>query len=75
MIRRASSTEAPGNLDEALAYAKRGWAVFPLRPSSKFPLIPKDEGGRGCLDATTDEQQIRAWWTRQPDANIGLAWR
>jgi hypothetical protein len=59
-------------LTVALAYAKRGYAVFPLGPGSKLPLIPSDEGGHGALDATTDPAQIRAWWTETPDANIGI---
>jgi hypothetical protein len=59
--------------DAALAYAALGWPVFPLRPGDKIPLIPKTEGGNGVHDATTDPDQLREWWDRQPDANIGLA--
>lgn len=62
-----------GMLQAALAYAALGWYVFPLRPRGKQPLIPKAEGGQGLLDATTDEEQIRAWWTEAPTANIGVA--
>ena len=58
-------------LDAALAYAARGWAVLPL--NGKLPAISKADGGRGVHDATTDEDQIRAWWTRNPDYNIGVA--
>jgi hypothetical protein len=29
--------------------------------------------GAGCLDATSDEAQIRAWWSTHSDANIGVA--
>ena len=57
----------------ALAYAARGWRVFPLIPRGKLPLIAKDAGGRGCLDATTDAAKIREWWGAYPAANIGLA--
>src|SRR3954453_18758431 len=57
----------------ALAYAERGWPVFPLRPREKVPLIAKAAGGNGVHDATTDLDQISAWWTRCPRANIGLA--
>lgn len=60
-------------VDEALALAARGWPVFPLGPRGKRPLIPKDEGGNGCLDATTDATVIRTWWARCPAANVGLA--
>jgi len=57
-------------LDYALAYARRGWKVFPLAVKDKVPLI---KHGNGCLSATTDEKQIRYWWTQTPNANIGLA--
>lgn len=57
----------------ALWYASElRWPVFPLAPRSKTPAVPKTEGGRGFHDATTDPQQIKAWWKRWPDANIGL---
>jgi len=42
----------------AVAYATRlGVAVHPVS-RSKAPLSP-----HGFKDATTDERQIRAWWT------------
>jgi hypothetical protein len=56
-------------LAAALAYAKRGWAVFPLVPRSKVPF----KGSHGFKDATTDPATIRAWWAKWPDANIGIA--
>lgn len=52
----------------ALAYAKIGMAVFPLVPRSKNPATE-----HGFLDATTDIQQIEAWWKRNPNYNIGIA--
>ena len=55
-------------LEYALRYAALGWAVFPCRPNDKRPATL-----HGCLDATTDPDQIRAWWTEIPDLNIGLA--
>src|SRR4051795_333629 len=60
-------------LEAALAYAARGWPVFALRPGEKTPLIAKAAGGNGVHDATTDPDQIRAWWEKHPSANIGLA--
>ena len=59
-----------GRFDEAaLAYAARGWRVFPLQPGSKKPF----KGTHGVLDATSDAATIRGWWTKHPDANIGIA--
>lgn len=51
----------------AMRYADQGWRVFPLKPRDKRPL----EAG-GFHHATDDAAQVRAWWTRWPDANIGL---
>jgi hypothetical protein len=53
----------------ALALAKRGLHVFPLRPRSKKPL----KGSNGHLDASTDEDTIRHWWREHPAYNIGIA--
>jgi hypothetical protein len=54
-------------LATVLDYIKKGIPVFPCNPSDKTPLTP-----RGFKDATTDEQRVRAWWTRRPDAMIGM---
>lgn len=50
-----------------------GWRVFPLAPFAKIPAVPAAKGGRGCLDATDDEEQLAAWTKAYPRANIGLA--
>lgn len=55
-------------LTAALSYAARGWRVHPLKPRDKTPISQN-----GCKDATTDATQIRKWWAKFPDANIGLA--
>jgi hypothetical protein len=52
----------------ALAYAERGWHVFPLKAGRKEPDTP-----HGHLDATSDPALIRAWWAATPNAGIGLA--
>jgi len=60
-------------IEYALQYAGRGWHVFPLRPRAKLPLLSKKSGGKGFHDATSDPGQVTAWWSRAPQANIGLA--
>ncbi|WP_370325931.1 bifunctional DNA primase/polymerase [Euzebya sp.] len=66
VMARASDEE--GRLGAALVYAAAGYAVFPCAPGAKRPLTP-----RGFRGATTDPAQLRAWWARWPDGNIGLA--
>jgi hypothetical protein len=55
-------------LTAALELAHRQARVFPCLSRGKVPLTP-----HGCLDATTDAETIRGWWTRWPGANVGLA--
>jgi Bifunctional DNA primase/polymerase, N-terminal len=57
-------------IDGALEWAARGFAVFPLKPRDKVPLgslVP-----HGLKEASRDHAVIRAWWRRDPKANIGL---
>lgn len=51
----------------AVALADLGWSVFPV--NGKIPYA----GTRGCLDATRDVEIIAEWWTRWPDAGVGIA--
>ena len=67
---KAQSKNSP-TLAAAVDLANRGWSVFPVR--GKIPWIPKEQGGRGCLDATQDVKMIEGWWGRWPSAGIGLA--
>ena len=53
----------------ALYYAQLGMPVFPCY--GKKPAIAKDDGVQGFYDATTDLQQIQAFWQQYPHANIG----
>lgn len=55
-------------MEYALSYANQGYAVFPLAPNSKAPLTE-----HGFKDATKDPEAIRQWWTRWPEANVGVA--
>lgn len=51
----------------ALAYAREGYRVFPVR-TNKQPAT-----ARGFNDATTDTDQIRTWWADDGDYLIGIA--
>jgi len=70
-------------LEAALAYAQRGWPVFPVyslgaeglctcgNPECTSPgKHPRT--AHGLDDATTDEARIREHWTRWPEANVGV---
>lgn len=52
----------------ALWYAEQGISVFPCKPGEKVPATRN-----GVKDATVERAQIDEWWTRNPEANIGLA--
>lgn len=54
-------------LDAALAAAGRGWSVLPVRPRAKAPLVPWLE----LQERRADEREIRDWFQRRPDANVG----
>lgn len=78
-------TQAPASalLDAALGWAKDGFAVMPVHglrrdgtcscgndscsSPGKHPLITGWQH-----QATTDEQQIRSWFTKWPDANLAV---
>lgn len=58
-------------LEAALAYAKAGWAVVPLREDgSKRPKFKTGPDHAGA--ATCDVLQVTDWWTRWPEAPIGV---
>jgi hypothetical protein len=54
--------------EHALALARQGFQVFPLKAGSKSqPLL---KGWQNV--ATSDEAQVESWWTQWPDANVGV---
>jgi hypothetical protein len=55
-------------LRQALAYAQRGWPVFPCQPGQKIPATT-----HGYRNASTDPEQITAWFGRRPDCNLAIA--
>ena len=72
-------------LDHALAYAARGWPLFPVHePTGPTGCTCQDRPEpctahgkhprtlHGLKDATTDTDAIRGWWRSWPTANIGL---
>ena len=56
-------------MDAALAWAARGFRVFPITPGDKMP--PK--GMTFKTEATTDADKIRSWWAFNPKYNYGVA--
>jgi hypothetical protein len=57
-------------LQIALHCIQRGWFVFPCKPKSKEPQL------YGAFhNASTDESQIRDWWSKFPNANVAIALR
>ncbi len=71
-------------LDFALYYANEGLRVLPLHSArspdscscgrancSSVGKHPRTQ--KGVKEATCDRQQIKEWWRRYPDANVGIA--
>ncbi len=70
-------------LDEALKYAERNWYVFPCRIYPSKPFLTKRGKEKilkaksplikgGLNSATIDKHQIVEWWTKYPNAAIGV---
>ena len=57
----------PYALDHALAYAKLGLPVLPLKPGTKAPATT-----HGFKDATTNLDTIHRWYKELPDAGVGI---
>jgi hypothetical protein len=67
---RGVDVMAPDLPAAALDYAGRGWPVFPCEVGGKRPAGKLAR--HGLKDATIDPEVIRAWWSSEPSANIGL---
>lgn len=65
--RHATTTRTP-LMRAALAWAERGWHLFPCAPGVKPPAL-RDVDWREI--STTDRAQIERWWTERP-YNIGI---
>lgn len=50
----------------AREWAESGFPIFPITPNAKTPATEN-----GWKDSTTDLAQIDAWWTENPNYNIG----
>lgn len=56
-------------LESAWGLAQEGFHVFPISPGQKAPPL-----FTGWIEkATRDPEQIKAWWERNPTANIGIS--
>ena len=58
-------------LSAAVEYADQGIAIMPCAERGKKPALPRT-GKEHAIAATTDPDQIREWWTRNPNYNIGI---
>ena len=67
----ASTTK--GSMDAALAYAARGWEVFPAPPGTKRSYKSAEHSNGAPWGKTRDPEQIRRDWRKWPDANVGIA--
>ena len=52
----------------ALEYHHLGWSVIPLRPGEKVPMLTWQK----FQDCLADDDEIRGWFKRWPEANIGI---
>ena len=59
------------NRETALSYAARGWLVFPCHPDPG-PDHKRPYSKNGFHDASADPSVITEWWSRWPQALIGV---
>lgn len=68
---KANTYDTP-MVEAVLAYAKRGWHVFPAPPGKKKSYKSADFSGGRRWGATTNAKEIKQGWTRWPNANVGI---
>lgn len=80
----SGSADTP-QLAAALDYARRGWRILPLHAPDERGACSCRKGAActspgkhphtraGVHDATTDELQIKNWWTQWSGANVGVS--
>jgi hypothetical protein len=85
----SASQEWPSMLQAALFWVSAGFSIIPLhtlkgggctckkgakcRTPGKHPRWHAADLPEGSINATKDPEQIKVWWQRWPDANIGAA--
>ncbi len=60
--------ETKSSKDEAVNLARRGFAVFPIKPRDKTPATE-----HGFKDASTDPAVVGRLFAKRPDLNVGIA--
>jgi len=68
----APPTEVDRRVELALSMIDLGALVFPLRPGSKIPLIPKRAGGGGFRDAHRDRERCETFLRQAGHPNYGV---
>lgn len=66
-VRMIAAVKGRPLVEAAQRFASAGVAVFPCVPGGKRPLT-----SHGFHDASWDPVQVADWWSRWPEANIGL---
>lgn len=62
--------ELKTKLNWALYYQNLGWSVIPIHPRDKAPIL----GGWQRYSTTrSTKEEVKQWWKKTPDANIGIA--
>ena len=59
-------------VDYALAYAARGWVVFPAPPGGKLSYVSGEKTNGNRWGATKDPDEIKKYFDDYPRAGIGL---